>query len=613
MTGLFLTRFMEKSYNFWDVLNSTLAGLVAITAACATVGPAPALAIGVLAAFTYHFTNKFVLSLGIDDVVGAFSVHGTPGAVGLICTGLFSRQDYIDLAFTPGVIHYSPGRQLGVQLLQVVCTFVWAAGSSSVVLWILTHTLGVRVSEDDEIVGLDFKYHSGYAYETHNKRMLRAKKQIEREQILGQKMRKIVNRAQNAFFKDATSGESVGPGGAQSALASANDLSLHGQKTPTNGTHHHGEMLSTHPSMLGSKDPHAMLAIHEAEDSHSDSDASTNSHHSQHRAGMSPEGASRQRSQLRVSAPVGNGNGNSIPTTMTMTSTDKRRVGPGGSMLTSVGSRTGQRAFLEGGEAPNQSIPDELPNQTVDTRNSREVSKSSRGGGGAIGAATVSSQKGGTVMVGNVAFTGGAIRHIDTSAIRHIRATSSPVMVSNTPPAGDCSLLRHVSFEQQQQQQQQQQLASGAARPSVLEILSSSSSSPQPVNMRLSTETTLHARDSTQHHEREISVSRSQAPIFHTEHSQVSMPPSPTTPSISLSASQLQGGSGSSGVLAPVSASTGASSPQAAPSHFQFRFIGVSPNPANQNNLHQPSPILEESGPPSPTKQPGNLELPPTR
>ena len=172
------------------MLNSLLAGLVAVTAGCATVGPAVAIAIGVLAAFTYHFTNKQVLRMGIDDVVGAFSVHGTPGIVGCLAAGVFSRQDYVDAAHGVGALSYHPAKQLGVQLLFVLCIIAWSVGTSSIVLYILSRTIGIRVSTDDEIVGLDFALHSGYAYETHNKRMLRAKKQIEREQILGQKMRK---------------------------------------------------------------------------------------------------------------------------------------------------------------------------------------------------------------------------------------------------------------------------------------------------------------------------------------------------------------------------------------------------------------------------------------
>ena len=161
ITGLFLTRYMAKSYNLWEVLNSTLAGLVAVTAACATVGPAVALGIGILAAFTYHFTSKQVLRWGIDDVVGVFSVHGTPGMVGLLCAGLFSRQDYIDAAYGPNVISYQPGLQFGIQLLLLVCVVGWSFLTGGMVLWILSKTVGIRVSSEDEIVGLDFKYHSG--------------------------------------------------------------------------------------------------------------------------------------------------------------------------------------------------------------------------------------------------------------------------------------------------------------------------------------------------------------------------------------------------------------------------------------------------------------------
>ena len=162
LTGLLLTKLNDKSYNFWDVLNSTLAGLVAITSCSAVIGPGPALGVGGLGAMTYYFTNKFVLSMGIDDVVGIFSVHGTPGMIGLVCAGLFARQDYLDLAYGPGVITHRPGRQLGIQLLQLVAIVAWAVCTSSLVLWTLTKTVGIRVTAEDEIVGLDFKVSHNY-------------------------------------------------------------------------------------------------------------------------------------------------------------------------------------------------------------------------------------------------------------------------------------------------------------------------------------------------------------------------------------------------------------------------------------------------------------------
>ena len=385
MTGLFLTKFMEKSYNMWQVLNSTLAGLVAITAACATVGPGPAIGIGVLAAFAYHFTNMLILSRGIDDVVGAFSVHGTPGAVGLICTGLFSRQDYIDLAFGPGLISYSPGRQLGVQLLQVLCTVCWSVSSSALVLFILTRTIGIRVSSDDEIVGLDFVLHQGYAYETHNKRMLRAKKQIEREQILGQKLRRAVNnvgggsggggadkngpvssigsRNSHQLFKEPTH-HGHGQHGGQQQM-SINDVSLHGKKSATRGGGTGvGSGLN---SMVGGQggiqsvvDTHH-TATHVAIHVHADDDARLfNSEESESSTLSSDQGAlspdqSRIRSQLRVSAAQH----------MAAQNHDAFHASTSGrfdaASPTAAHRLLAVAALSASPEAPNQSIPDDMP------------------------------------------------------------------------------------------------------------------------------------------------------------------------------------------------------------------------------------------------------------
>lgn len=140
-------------------LNGSLAGLVAITAGCDVVTPVGAFFIGLIAAFVVVFGIEFVDKvLKIDDPVGAVGVHGCCGAVGTLLTGLFA---------TDGGVFYGGGFHLfGVQLLGVVAVIAWVAITMTIVFTIINKTVGLRVSEEEEIVGLDVKEHgltSSYA------------------------------------------------------------------------------------------------------------------------------------------------------------------------------------------------------------------------------------------------------------------------------------------------------------------------------------------------------------------------------------------------------------------------------------------------------------------
>lgn len=138
-------------------LNGALAGLVGITAGCAAVSPMGAFIIGIIAGVTVVFSIEFVDKvLKVDDPVGAISVHGVVGAVGTLCVGLFA---------TDGGLFYGGGfHQLGVQAIGVLAIGAWAAAASFVVLFTLKKTIGLRVSEKEEIDGLDLHEHGIDSY-----------------------------------------------------------------------------------------------------------------------------------------------------------------------------------------------------------------------------------------------------------------------------------------------------------------------------------------------------------------------------------------------------------------------------------------------------------------
>ena len=133
-------------------LNAALAGLVAITAGCDMVSPAGAAIIGLAAGLLLPISVNFFDSvLKIDDPVGAISVHGVCGAMGTILTGLFSTSD--------GLLYGHGVRFLLIQCLGVLATAAWAAVMITVVFMVIKHTIGLRVSTEEEMKGLDITEH----------------------------------------------------------------------------------------------------------------------------------------------------------------------------------------------------------------------------------------------------------------------------------------------------------------------------------------------------------------------------------------------------------------------------------------------------------------------
>ena len=133
-------------------LNAALAGLVAITAGCDMVSPAGAAAIGLVAGLLLPISVNFFDSvLKIDDPVGAISVHGVCGAVGTILTGFFSTSD--------GLLYGHGAKFLLIQCLGVLATAAWAAVMITVVFMVIKHTIGLRVSAEEELNGLDITEH----------------------------------------------------------------------------------------------------------------------------------------------------------------------------------------------------------------------------------------------------------------------------------------------------------------------------------------------------------------------------------------------------------------------------------------------------------------------
>jgi Amt family ammonium transporter len=147
-------------------LNGALAGLVAITAGCATVTPMGAILIGLVGGVLVVFSVIFIdRVLKVDDPVGAVSVHGVCGAWGTLACGLFNAVDCGSGASDPTGLFYGGGvGLLGTQFVGVGVAFVWALGAGLVLFYGIKMTIGLRVSREEELRGLDVGEHGMEAY-----------------------------------------------------------------------------------------------------------------------------------------------------------------------------------------------------------------------------------------------------------------------------------------------------------------------------------------------------------------------------------------------------------------------------------------------------------------
>ncbi|WP_347861006.1 ammonium transporter [Salimicrobium sp. PL1-032A] len=145
-------------------LNGALAGLVAITASCAFVEPWAAVLIGLIGGMFVYFSMKFFDKKRIDDPIFALSVHGTVGVWGTLSNGLFATPELATVG-RPGLFYGGGFEQLGVQLLGVGASGLYAFVVSFVILKVMDIAMGgLRVSEEEEIMGLDISEHGGYGY-----------------------------------------------------------------------------------------------------------------------------------------------------------------------------------------------------------------------------------------------------------------------------------------------------------------------------------------------------------------------------------------------------------------------------------------------------------------
>jgi len=159
--ALFISWIKYKKPNLDMTLNGALAGLVSITAGCGNMSEGGAILAGLVGGIIVVFSMEFIeQKLKIDDAVGAVSVHGIVGAWGTLVIGLWG----IDADGGIGLFNGGGAAQFVAQLIGTLAYAFWALITSFIFLFILKKTIGLRVTEKEEIEGLDLSEHGAIAY-----------------------------------------------------------------------------------------------------------------------------------------------------------------------------------------------------------------------------------------------------------------------------------------------------------------------------------------------------------------------------------------------------------------------------------------------------------------
>lgn len=145
-------------------INGCLAGLVGITGSCAYVSISASLIIGAIAGVIVVFAVMFFDRIKVDDPVGATSVHLGCGVFGTICVGLFAKEGVTTLSTQNGLFYGGGFKLLGIQLLGIIAVGIFVFAASLLVWFIIKKTIGIRVSREEEIAGLDIGEHGNIAY-----------------------------------------------------------------------------------------------------------------------------------------------------------------------------------------------------------------------------------------------------------------------------------------------------------------------------------------------------------------------------------------------------------------------------------------------------------------
>jgi len=156
-----LERVLNGKASLVGIVTGLIGGLATITPAAGDVGPMGAIAIGTMAAIVCYFAVNLIRNkLKIDDSLDVFAVHGVGGILGTILLSFFGLKSLGGL----GEFDKSWSEQLGIQLTGLGVTIIWSAIATVIIMLLVKHTIGIRVTEEEEDRGLDLTEHGEDAY-----------------------------------------------------------------------------------------------------------------------------------------------------------------------------------------------------------------------------------------------------------------------------------------------------------------------------------------------------------------------------------------------------------------------------------------------------------------
>jgi ammonium transporter, Amt family len=164
LAWLLVERIRDGHATSFGAASGVVAGLVAITPSCGSVSPLGAVVVGAVAGAVCAIAVGWKHRFGYDDSLDVVGVHLVGGLVGTLLIGLLANADVVGVN---GLLYGGGLDQLGKQAVAALATFTFSAGVTALLVLVLDKTIGFRVSEDDEALGVDLVIHAEAAYDLH--------------------------------------------------------------------------------------------------------------------------------------------------------------------------------------------------------------------------------------------------------------------------------------------------------------------------------------------------------------------------------------------------------------------------------------------------------------
>jgi len=159
ISGIIYSYYKYHKYSVNLIINGILSGLVSITSCCIYVKTSESLFIGFISSLIANIFNEYLKIFDIDDPLGVFSVHGIGAICGIISSGLFTKN-INELDVHNGLFYNGGFYLLGIQLLEIISIFIWSMIMSYIFFKLIDLTIGLRISKEEELLGLDLVYHT---------------------------------------------------------------------------------------------------------------------------------------------------------------------------------------------------------------------------------------------------------------------------------------------------------------------------------------------------------------------------------------------------------------------------------------------------------------------